>query len=223
MPDILEVDSVIKSFYDNQVLTDIYLKCQTGDIIGILGSNGAGKTTLFKILFGTLHAENSFIKINGKIYEKPYLTPGLLTFLPQEDFIPKQLTLQQVAGLYLGKNTKEFFGEEEILEKVRYSKIANLSGGEMRYFAIKLILNLSSKFVLLDEPFNGVSPLIIGKIKNMIKNYAQNKGIILTDHDYRNVIDISNRLMLLRDGGLKIIKEQSELIRWGYLRAKIKK
>ena len=217
MPDILEVDSVIKSFYGNQVLTDIYLKCQTGDVIGILGRNGTGKTTLFKILFGTLNAENCFIKINGKIYDKPYLTDGLVAFLPQDDFIPKHLTLERAARLYLSKEINEFFADEEILQKVRHSKIANLSGGELRYFAIKLLLNLPAIFILLDEPFNGVSPLIIGKIKIMIKNHAQNKAIILTDHDYRNVIDIANRLLLLRDGGLKAISDPSELINWGYL------
>ncbi len=70
MSDILEIDSVIKSFDVKQILTDIYLKCQTGDIIGILGRNGTGKSTLLKILFGTLKAENSFIKINGKVYDR---------------------------------------------------------------------------------------------------------------------------------------------------------
>jgi lipopolysaccharide export system ATP-binding protein len=217
MVDILETDSVIKSFDINQVLTDIYLKCQTGDIIGILGRNGTGKSTLLKILFGTLKAENSFIKINGKIYNRPYLKTGLLTFLPQEDFIPKKYTLEGVACLYLGKKASEFFMGEEMLERVRFSKIANLSGGELRYFAIKLLLNLPTKFVLLDEPFNRVSPLIIEKIKIMIKNCSQNMGIILTDHDYRNVLDISNRLMLLRDGGLRPIKDKSELVNWEYL------
>jgi len=217
MFDKLEIDSVIKSFDVNQVLTDIYLKCQTGDIIGILGRNGAGKSTLLKILFGTLKAENSFIKINGKICDRPYLTHGLLTFLPQEDFIPKQFTIEKVTRIYLGKKANEFFTAEEMLEKVRYSKIENLSGGELRYFAIKLLLNLPTKFLLMDEPFNGVSPLIIEKIKIMIKNCSQNIGIILTDHDYRNVIGISNRLFLLRDGGLRAVQNQTELINWGYL------
>ena len=70
MSDILEIDSVIKSFGYNQMLTDIYLKCRTAEIIGILGRNGTGKSTLLKIVFGTLKTDNSFIKINDKIFER---------------------------------------------------------------------------------------------------------------------------------------------------------
>jgi ABC-type lipopolysaccharide export system ATPase subunit len=79
------------------------------------------------------------------------------------------------------------------------------------------LLTLDSLFVLLDEPFNGISPLHIEKVKNMILDKSVEKGIILTDHDYRNVLDVANKFYLLFDGGLKPIKTKQDLIDWGYV------
>jgi ABC-type lipopolysaccharide export system ATPase subunit len=95
--------------------------------------------------------------------------------------------------------------------------IGNLSGGESRYLEVKLLLNLDSIFVLLDEPFNGISPLHVELIKAMILDKASKKGIILTDHDYRNVLDVSNKYYLLFDGGLKQVNTKEDLIYWGYV------
>jgi lipopolysaccharide export system ATP-binding protein len=74
-----------------------------------------------------------------------------------------------------------------------------------------------SKFAFLDEPFNGISPIHIDLIKDLIKKYSQNKGIVLTDHDYRNVLDVANKYMILFDGGLKVLKTKENYIYWGYL------
>ena len=111
---------------------------------------------------------------------------------------------------------KEFI-DDEVLLKVLDTKIRNLSGGESRYLEVKLLLTLDSLFVLLDEPFNGISPLHIEKVKNMILDKSVEKGIILTDHDYRNVLDVANKFYLLFDGGLKPIKTKQDLIDWGYV------
>ena len=97
----LEIDSVNKSFDRNRVLTDIYLKCETGDIVGLLGSNGSGKSTLLKILFGVEDAEQKFIRIDGKIFDRPYKTQGEIAYLPQESFIPGNMSLTAAAKLYL--------------------------------------------------------------------------------------------------------------------------
>ena len=97
MHHILEIDSVNKSYGQNRVLTDIYLKCETGDIIGLLGSNGSGKSTLLKILFGVENAQQKFIRIDGKIFDHPYKTSGEIAYLPQDSFIPKNLKLSLAA------------------------------------------------------------------------------------------------------------------------------
>jgi lipopolysaccharide export system ATP-binding protein len=217
MLNILEVDSVTKSFGYNNVLTDIYLKCQTGDVLGVLGRNGAGKSTLLKILFGTLSADNKFIRIDGKIRKYPYKTNNELCYLPQFSFIPKHLTMEMAVKLCVENGSIDHFFDDQILDSLRENKVSNLSGGELRYLEIKLLLKTKSKFVLLDEPFNGVSPLLIQSIKIMISESSKTKGVILTDHDYENVIDVSNRCCLISDGGLKQIEDKVDLVKWGYI------
>jgi lipopolysaccharide export system ATP-binding protein len=217
MQDLLEVDSIVKSFDLKQVLTDVNLKCSKGDIIGLVGRNGIGKSTLLKIIFGVLNANNKYIRINNKVIEKPFLSKELIKYLPQSGFLPLNLTVQQVVGLYFKKEDKSVFLDDEILNKLLNTKISHLSGGEGRYLEIKMLLKSNAKFILLDEPFNGVAPLLIESIKKMIKNESFNKGIILTDHDYSNVLSIANKLYLMFDGGLKEIKDKQELKDWGYL------
>ena len=218
----LEIDSVNKSFGRNRVLTDIYLKCETGDIVGILGSNGSGKSTLLKILFGSEKAEQKFIRIDGKIFDKTYKTQGFIAYLPQDSFIPQYMSLASAIKLYLRDDTiVNTFFNDPVLKMLQYKKAQYISGGELRYAEIKLLLSFDDvKFVLLDEPFNGISPLNIEFIKDLIKKSSKNKGIILTDHDYRNVLDVSNRPYLLYDGGLKIIKDKDELALKGYMSPK---
>ena len=217
MSNLLEVDSIRKSFGDNQVLTDIALKCQPGDIIGLLGRNGSGKSTLLKIIFGTLFTDYKFIRINDEILDQPFKSKNKIAYLSQDNFLPKNITIKQAIGIYSDSLDQNQILDDEVLSKVVGTKISNLSGGESRYLEVKLLLNLDSNFVLLDEPFNGISPLHIELIKSMIIDKSSKKGIILTDHDYRNVLDVANKYYLLFDGGLKQIKTKLELINWGYV------
>ncbi len=217
MRDILEVEGILKSFNSKQVLTDINLKCSTGEIIGILGRNGIGKSTLFRIIFGILSAENKNIRINNQIVEKLYLSPNAMKYLPQFNFLPQNSTVEQVINLYFPSEAKPNFVENEFLKKVLHTKISDLSGGEGRYLEITMLLKSNAKFILLDEPFNGMAPILTESVKNIIVNESKNKGIIITDQDYNNVIELANRLYLLRDGGLKEIKSKEELMSWGYL------
>src|SRR5437588_5070750 len=134
MCNLLEIDSVIKTYADNRVLTDIYLKCQTGDIIGLLGRNGTGKSTLLKILFGSEQGQTKFIRIDGKVHiNRTYQTKGEIAYLPQDSFLPHQLTVIKAIELFLGKEGVSFFEQDEIIGKVINNKINDLSGGELRY------------------------------------------------------------------------------------------
>jgi len=217
MQNKFEADSIRKAFGDRQILTDIYFSIQTGDVIGLLGRNGTGKTTLLKILFGTLYTDYKHITVNGENLDLPFKKQGVISFLNQDNFLPKHLTIKKIVQLFDHQLDSREFSNDPILSKVYNSKIRYLSGGESRYFEVKLILNLDSKFVLLDEPFNGISPLHIELIKEMIRKHSATKGIVLTDHDYRNVLDLANKYMILFDGGIKTLKTKEEFIYWGYL------
>jgi len=217
MSHYLEIDSVQKSFGHNSVLTDVYLRCETGDIVGLLGRNGSGKSTFMKILFGIISADQKFIRIDDKVFNSPYLTAGEIAYLPQDFFLPRNMRLETVANLYLSAKQSATFFKDFLLRKLRFSKVASLSGGEQRYVEIKLLLHSDAKFILLDEPFNGIAPVLITTIKEMVRQCAQNKGIILTDHDYHNVIDVANRHYLFADGGLKPIRNREDLVIRGYM------
>jgi len=217
MLNLLEADSIRKEYGLKQVLTDISLRCQTGDIIGLLGRNGSGKSTLLKIIFGTLHATHKFIRINNKILHQPFTVKNTIAYLNQDNFLPKDLNVEKIVAAYRQDLDDKGFLNDEILKNVTGTKIRNLSGGEARYLEVKLILSLKKDFILLDEPFNGISPLHIDLIKMMIIEKSTEKGIILTDHDYRNVLDVAKTYYLMFDGGLKKIKSKQDLIDWGYV------
>jgi lipopolysaccharide export system ATP-binding protein len=213
---ILEVDSVQKYFGERSILTDVYLQCRTGEIIGLLGRNGCGKSTLMQIIFGTLDAQK-FIRIDGKIYEAPYKTKDLIAYLPQHDFIPKHLSVKKAVHLYLGKAMAERFLDDAVLKPLSDHQVGSLSGGEIRYLEVKLLLNTPSRFILLDEPFSGVSPVMVEQIQKLILEKSPEKGIILSDHDYRNVLKITSRCCLLHQGSIKAIAGKEDLVRWGYI------
>jgi lipopolysaccharide export system ATP-binding protein len=217
MSNLLEADSIRKEYGTKQVLTDIWMKCRTGDIIGLLGRNGSGKSTLLKILFGSLYTDYKHIRINDTILDQPFTAKNKISFLNQENFLPRYLTVKQVVKLYSGHIDHPDFLDDEVFAKVLNTRVSFLSGGESRYLEVKLILNMNSQFVLLDEPFNGISPIHIELIMKMILEQSVKKGIILTDHDYRNVFDIATKYYLLFDGGIKIIKEKKDLVDWGYI------
>lgn len=214
----LEIDSVQKKFDYKSILSDVYLRCETNEIIGLLGRNGSGKSTLLKIIFGILEADFKFVRIDGVIKTKTTDFFKDISYLPQENFIPNSFSVKKAIDLSIEKEKIKIFNDDELIKSILNKKINHLSGGELRYLEIRLILFNSSKFVLLDEPYNGLSPLMIVKINELIIQNKNQKGIIITDHNYENIIKISTKLILMKDGKTFNIKDKNELIDKGYLR-----
>lgn len=212
---ILEIDSIQKQYENKLLLSDVYLKCETGEIIGLLGRNGSGKSTFMKIIFGVQKSIFKFVKIDSVV--KKYVFKEI-SYLPQENFIPNTFSVQKAIQLSISNEKIENFYDDSMINSIKLKKINQLSGGELRYLEIKLILSNSSKFVLLDEPYNGISPLLIDKINSQIIQYSKEKGIIITDHNYVNILDISTKLILLKEGKLHHLKDKYELINNGYLK-----
>ena len=218
MKNLLEVDSVMISFDDRNVLNSCYLRCETGDIIGILGRNGCGKSTLLKIIFGTISIYNKFIRINQEVYDQPYKYGNLIAYLPQHDFLPKNISIERIAKIYLtNKAAREKITHDTRLKNHLKKRISELSGGELRYLEIMLLVNLDTKFILLDEPFSKVEPLYKEVISDLIRQYRSTKGFIITDHDYTNIIAASDRIILISEGISRPIKNLYELEKWHYV------
>jgi ABC-type multidrug transport system ATPase subunit len=218
---LLEIDSIQKNFGHQSIVSDVYLKCETGDIIGILGRNGCGKSTLLKIIFGIVPADFKFVRIDGKVQLKAEALFRDISYLHQDSCIPKSLSVKKAVQLSIPKEELLDFYGDEMIHNIRDKKIGHLSGGELRYLEIKLVLRNPSKFVLLDEPYNGLSPLMGEKINQLILDNSARKGIIITDHNYQNVISVATQLTLMKEGKLHYLKDKIELVEKGYLNSEM--
>lgn len=213
----LHVDSVRKSYGNNLILSDVFLSCKTGEIKGLIGRNGCGKSTLLKIIFGVEKAEFSFVRVNNKVIRNISDGRNLINYLPQDNFLPNNIKIKRLIRLFLGKKKSDLLFENAFIKPLLNKTNNVLSGGEKRIVEILLILNSEAVFILLDEPFNGVSPIVREQIISIINSMRNTKGIIITDHDYRNVIKLADKIVFLKDGHLKEIKKHEELIELGYL------
>lgn len=213
----LHVDSVIKSFGTKQVLTDIYISCAKGDIIGLLGRNGTGKSTLLKIIFGSLPAERKFVKIGDKILSGLYYNSKLIKYFPQNGFLPNHIKTKVLIDLLCNKPNSALIKDHILIKPMLDKKSKELSGGEKRILEIFISIFSDSIYTFIDEPFNGIAPIYKDEIKELIRKQSKNKGFIITDHDYRNIVDIANRVIVLHEGSTKEIISMEELKHWGYL------
>ena len=184
---------------------------RVGDVIGLLGRNGTGKTTLMKIIFGTISSQNSYIRVNGKKVKKAFTTKEVC-YLPQDRFLPTDWTVKDSIEFMLSaKDRIKRVEDDEVINPILSSKIANISGGELRYLEILLLVEQDAAFILLDEPFSGLSPLLTEKIHKILVAKSAEKGFLISDHDYMNVLETSNQLMLLENGGCRKINRKEDL------------
>lgn len=217
MKNILELDSIQKYVNKDFSLSDIYLRCETDEIIGIFGRNGSGKSLLMKIIFGTEKADHKFIRINNFCIKEPYKVADNIVYLPQNSFLPKNLSVKKISKLYLDKDRIKDFQDDELIQKINSLKINELSGGELRYLELKLLLKSKAKFILLDEPLNALSPILKEKAIELIISEKATKGIIITDHDFNNLNSITTKNYLMHQGSLKKIINNKDLVFYNYL------
>lgn len=213
----LHIDSLTKSYDNKVILSDIYLTCEKGEIKGLLGRNGSGKTTLLKIVFGTEKAASKYVRIGEKLIRNVSEGRNLINYLPQENFLPNNIKINTLIKLFLPKEKRDILLNNEYIIPLLNKENQDLSGGEKRILEILLVVHSNAEYILLDEPFNGVSPIVRDYIIHYIKDLKSDKGYIITDHDYENVIKIADSILYLQNGYLKEINENSELVELGYL------
>ena len=204
----------LKRSVDSKVLfNDINLELPSNQITGLLGANGAGKTSLFRAIAGLSNIDSGQLTffdknlINMSLEERA--TAGL-SYVPQENSLFEDLTLidnlMAVVELKFGHTTDNKIKESEsLLKKMNLFekkdiKAKNLSGGEKRKTEILRAILLESKFILLDEPFAGVDPISVEEINKILKDLKKDVGIFISDHNFRDVINVCDLVILLNQG-----------------------
>jgi lipopolysaccharide export system ATP-binding protein len=220
----LEGNNISKSFNKRRVVNNISLKVNQGEIIGLLGPNGAGKTTTFLMMLGIYKPETGRILLDDKdITREPVYIRARegISFLPQEPSVFKGLTVKEniLAVLQMNRSSNGSVRDiDEVIEEMGLSELTDrkayvLSGGERRRLEIARSLVLSPDFLLLDEPFAGIDPIQIKEIRNMIVTFREKGlGIIITDHNVREILKITDRSYIVNKGEVIFQGESDKLI-----------
>jgi ABC-type multidrug transport system ATPase subunit len=212
----LEFDSIQVAFGGRKLLGNIYMVSETGSVTGLLGRNGCGKTTLMKIVFGAIPFEQKSVRINSRSLGLNYLSRNLIAYLPQDALIPPYLSIRQAFSLFNIPPMEifEFFPEATDMMDLRSGE---LSGGYRRIFELLLVLKSKALFCLLDEPFSGLTPVYIERIKAILNGHKAHKGILITDHLHRHVVEIADELYVLANGQTYHVREHEQLVSLGYV------
>lgn len=234
---ILRSENLVKKYKSRTVANNVSVQVQQGEIVGLLGPNGAGKTTSFYMIVGMVKPNSGKIFLDDKditaepMYKRAQLGVG---YLPQEASVFRKLSIEDNlrAVLQMTKKTKaeqdhkvESLLDEFALHHVRKNLGDQLSGGERRRTEIARALATDPKFILLDEPFAGVDPIAVEDIQSVVRKLKEkNIGILITDHNVHETLNITDRTYLLYAG--EVIKSGSaedlandEMVRRVYLGA----
>jgi len=231
----LSIQHIRKSYKRRPVIRDVSLDLRQGEVVALLGPNGCGKTTTFYSIAGLVIPERGQVMIDGRdvtalpMYRRARLGIG---YLPQEVSIFRGLSVEDniLAVLEIREpdqhkrreRLEELLGEFSITH-IRHAPALALSGGERRRVEIARCLAAEPKYLLLDEPFAGVDPIAVGEIRHLVHDLkSRGIGVLITDHNVRETLDIVDRAYILHDG--TVLKTgtaeeivQDEMVRRVYL------
>ncbi|MBU5256255.1 ABC transporter ATP-binding protein [Tissierella praeacuta] len=203
MENIVEIKGLTKSYFNKKALNNIYLEIEKGKVVGILGPNGSGKTTMIKIITGILRESNGEVLIDGK---KPgVITKSIVSYLPDRNFLYNWMNIQEAVNFY--KDFYEDFDENKAYDLLKFMKldrnmkINSLSKGMLEKLNLTLVLSRNAKLYVLDEPIAGVDPVARDQILDaIIKNYNENSTMLITTHLVRDMENIFDDVVFLREG-----------------------
>ena len=221
----LVAEHLSKSYKKRPVLHDVSLSVKRGEAVALLGPNGAGKTTCFYIMTGLIAPNSGAMKLDGQditdlpMYRRARLGIG---YLPQESSIFRGLNVEDniravLQAQNLPKQKQENLLEELLVEfsigYLRRTPTPALSGGERRRVEIARALASRPQFLFLDEPLAGIDPIAVGDIRTLIKYLkTKNIGVLITDHNVRDCLDIVDRAYILHDGRVLMEGTPDEII-----------
>jgi lipopolysaccharide export system ATP-binding protein len=220
----LIAQDLVKWFKHRKVVDHVSVDIQRGEVVGLLGPNGAGKTTSFHMMVGLLPTDGGRIFLEGQeitplpMYQRCRLGIG---YLPQESSVFRKLTVEE--NLLAILETLDLDQAErrerarELLAELALTPLApypayTLSGGERRRLEITRALVTSPRYLLLDEPFTGIDPIAIGDIQEIVARLTERGiGILITDHNVRETLAITDRAYILHDGKILVSGTASEI------------
>lgn len=223
---MIATKKLIKAYHNRRVVDEVSLTMEQGEVVGLLGPNGAGKTSCFYMIMGLIRPDSGQVFLNDQdithvpMYKRARMGLG---YLPQESSIFKKLTVEEnltilwealkiIPANKYEEKTEELLGEMGLLH-LRKSRGIELSGGERRRVEIVRALATNPSFILLDEPFAGIDPIAIHEIQDIIKRLKKkNLGIIITDHNVRETLSITDRAYLMHQGKLLLSGNSQEII-----------
>lgn len=216
----LSLQNLVKTYHGRQVVNSVNLEVKSGDVVGLLGPNGAGKTTTFYMTVGMVKPDGGKVFLgNEDITDCPMYIRARkgVGYLPQEPSIFRKLTVKQnimaiLEILPISKSEQEdrtnFLLNELGIKHLAKQKANLLSGGERRRLEITRSLATNPSFILLDEPFAGIDPLAVIDIKKIIGHLKKRGiGILVSDHNVRETLEVCNKAYILNDG--KVIESGS--------------
>ncbi len=211
----LVASHLVKHYKKRPILRDVSFSVHQGEAVGLLGPNGAGKTTSFYIVMGLISADAGSITLDDQditalpMYQRARMGVG---YLPQETSIFRGLSVEDNIKSIIQVVEKDLERRDHILESLlaefsishlRHTPALTLSGGERRRVEIARALASRPKFILLDEPLAGIDPIAVGDIRELIKHLKDRGiGVLITDHNVRDTLDIVDRAYILHDGNV---------------------
>jgi lipopolysaccharide export system ATP-binding protein len=221
--ELLVAKQLHKKYGPRTVVKDISFTVKEGEVVGLLGPNGAGKTTTFYIVVGIIKSDGGSLLLRGTdithlpIHKRAKLG---MSYLPQEASIFRKLNVEQnVAAILELSGSQNIIEDTQSLlsdlgvEHLRKNTATSLSGGERRRVEIARALATRPSVILLDEPFAGVDPIAVLEIKNIIRFLTKRGlGVIITDHNVRETLDICDRAYIINEGGVLASGNSAEII-----------
>jgi lipopolysaccharide export system ATP-binding protein len=221
----LEIKGLKKSYNGKQVVSDITLNINSGEVVGLLGPNGAGKTTSFYMILGLISPDSGDTSLDGEnINNLPMFKRARkgIGYLPQEASIFKKLNVRDnIKAVLEISEPNETIRQEKlnrILEEFNLKSFSDrfgyqLSGGERRKVEIARVIAVDPVFILLDEPFAGIDPIAVNELKKTLKQLTDKGiGLIITDHNVRETLSITDRAYIINDGRILAHGIPAELI-----------
>ncbi|MDO4560545.1 MAG: LPS export ABC transporter ATP-binding protein [bacterium] len=210
---VLRADNLVKSFGGRRVVNEVSIEIKKGEIIGLLGPNGAGKSTTFYMIVGRILPDSGCVWLGDlQLSDEPMYQRARagIGYLPQEASVFRNLTVRQNLDLVLEESgvPRDVRGDkityllkEYGLSNLEDTKAVSLSGGERRRVEIARCLALEPLFILLDEPFSGIDPIAVADLQSIIRDLRERGyGILLTDHNVRETLSITDRAYLIYEG-----------------------